>query len=89
MTTQEITAKFLKERHVFDNGDRGTVIVGSILLIDEPKPFTIGIKGPAAPGELRENQTYVFAGSHTSYTNKRTGLEEKQFAFTSFTRPEP
>ncbi len=89
MTTQEITAKFLKERMVFDNGDRGCVIIGNALLVDEPKPFVIGIKGPASPGELRENQTYVFAGSHTSYRNKRTGLDEKQFAFTSFTRPEP
>lgn len=89
MTTMEIKAKFLKERMVFDNGDRGSVIIGSVLLVEEPKPFVIGIKGPAVPGELRENQTYVFAGSHTSYTNKRTGLEEKQFAFTSFTRPEP
>lgn len=89
MTTQEITVKFLKERMVFDNGDRGTVIVGSALLIDEAKPFAIGVKGPAREGELRENQTYILSGSHTSYTNKRTGQIEKQFSFTSFTRPEP
>ena len=89
MTTQEITVKFLKERMVFDNGERGSVIVGSALLIDELKPFAIGVKGPAKPGELRENQTYILNGSHTNYTNKRTGLIEKQFAFTSFTRPEP
>ena len=89
MATQEITIKFLKERMVFDNGDRGTVIVGSALLVEEPKPYVIGIKGPAGQGELRDNQTYRLNGSYSDYTNKRTGICEKQFAFTSFTRPEP
>ena len=103
MSKEEITATFIAERHRFPNDDCDVIIGEARLspsresesgesnqldLDDDDSPF-ITIKGPSLDGELRSNQEYVFFGRWTSYTNKRTGKTEKQFAFNSFVQTTP
>ena len=100
-TKEEITATFISERHRFANDDCDVIIgearlsptreseSGQLDLDDiDDCPF-ITVKGPSLDGELRTGQEYVFFGCWTSYTNKRTGKTEKQFAFNSFVKTAP
>lgn len=83
----EITATFLFERFRFANAD-GDVIIGDAhanSTINGP----VTVKGPAGPNDLRQGLTYLFTGSWTTYKNKRTGVNEKQFAFTGFAEQQP
>lgn len=87
---EEITAVFLGERIRF-----GEVVVGVASIcngnganeIDFLKPTTI--KGPADIDELLPNFIYKFFGRWTTYKNKRTQVEERQFAFDTFHEEHP
>lgn len=57
------------------------------LLLAEPATCTI--KGPADVDELKYGHTYRFYGKWDSYTNRRTGQEERQFHFQTFVRATP
>jgi exodeoxyribonuclease V alpha subunit len=81
----ELTAKFLKDRFRFPNIDMPDNIIADVI---GPKGRT-AIKGPCELGELREGQSYVFFGHWVKYKNKKTGLNEDQFAFTTFVREAP
>lgn len=85
--TEEITAVFERERFRFANAD-GDVIVGEAHCngsINGP----IAIKGPAELDELKPSQTYRFYGRWSSYKNRRTGENEKQFHFDTFAFAQP
>ena len=47
------------------------------------------IKGQANLDELENQQTYRFVGRWTEYTNKRTGITERQFHFQTFVQAAP
>lgn len=84
---EEITAVYLSERFRFANAD------GDVIIADAHANSTINgpitIKGPADLDELKPHQTYRFYGRWSSYKNKRTGVEEKQFHFDTFTFAAP
>lgn len=71
----------------FSNAD-GDTIIGDAWA-NSTLNERITIKGPADVDELRHNHDYRFLGKWTSYTNKRTGVTEKQFAFNSFVVVQP
>lgn len=83
---EEITAVFTGERHRFENPD-GDVIIGDARLPDDGR--IIAVKGQADIDELSNDLSYRFYGHWTSYRNKRTGLEEQQFAFQTFVKNQP
>lgn len=86
---EEITAIFRSERFRFSNAD-GDVCIGDATLVDGDKlNGMVAIKGPWDVDELRQSQTYRFYGHWSSYKNTRTGIEEKQFHFSTFTQAEP
>lgn len=85
---QEIEARYHGERFRF-----GSCFVGDAHLcngsIQSAKAAGvlqqfIAIKGDAEPDELSRDATYRFYGRWSSYTNRRTGLTEKQFHFQTF-----
>lgn len=92
----EITGQFTRERFRFEN-DNGDVIVGDV----ECRPADddssekragasrVAVKGPAQIGELASGIEYRFFGRWVSYKNKRTGKDQKQFAFNSFCKTTP
>lgn len=84
---QEITATYLTERFRFANSD-GDVVIASAWANSDINA-EIAIKGQADVDELIRDQTYRFYGRWTTYKNKRTGQEEKQFAFDSFVIQQP
>lgn len=89
---EEITAKFLKERYRFENDDCDVIIGEASMQVPFDDTFitdVFGVKGPALLDELRTGQEYVFYGKWTSYTNRRSGTTERQFAFTSFVQTAP
>ncbi len=93
----ELTAVYLGERHRFANAD-GDVVVADCRIVGvafgERPPEINGAKivtfrGEASDGELKFNATYRFFGKWSSYTNRRTGISETQFHFSSFTEAAP
>ncbi len=96
---EEITAIYVAERFRFSNADGDVVIAecrpvnGSVaslpLEADQFGTGSISVKGKADLDELQPHQTYRFYGRWSEYTNKRTNLVEKQFAFQTFIRAEP
>lgn len=84
---QEITATYLSERHRFANADGDVVIASAFANSDINAEITI--KGQADLDELRRDQTYRFYGRWTSYKNRRTGTDERQFFFQSFVIQQP
>jgi exodeoxyribonuclease V alpha subunit len=84
---QEITATYLGEKFRFSNAD-GDTIIGRAWMNGEVSD-EIAIKGQADVDELQTEQEYRFYGQWTSYKNKRTGEQEKQFAFSSFVLQAP
>lgn len=89
---EEIAAIFLEQRFRFENPD-GDVIVGIARLdvpADDPQAGrVISIKGQADVDELTPYLSYRFYGRWTSYTNRRTKVEEQQFAFETFVKNQP
>jgi exodeoxyribonuclease V alpha subunit len=83
----EISATYIRERMRFPNADCDVVIVDAHANSDING--VVALKGPAEQDELQPDQTYRFYGHWTSYKNKRTGNEEKQFAFQSFVLETP
>lgn len=95
---EEISAIFLRERIRFDEE---SVVVecqptnGTAALFPEngngihnaPHQFTIKLKAEA--DELTPRLTYRFYGHWTTYKNKRTGDEERQFDCKTFVRSQP
>lgn len=97
--TCEIVGKFEGTRIVFDN-PQGSTLVGSIRLAPASKSIAaehgvedidapLGIKGEATRTDLQERSTYRFLGSFTTYFNKRTRENEKQFHFRTFVQHVP
>lgn len=90
--TIEIKAVFIRERIRFDGSD---TIIGDIRLVETPQNgFVFGdhplsIKGEANIDQLRPLGTYLFYGSWSKYTNKRTSQTENQFRFVSFVESQP
>lgn len=94
---EEITAIYLGERHRFANAD-GDTIVGDARIVADPSSDgdvdtssgrMISVKGQADIDELSSYLSYRFYGRFTSYTNRRTGIEEEQFHFQSFVKNQP
>lgn len=83
----EISATYIRERMRFPNADCDVVIVDAHANSDING--VVALKGPADLDELQPHLTYRFYGRWTSYKNKRTGIEEKQFAFQSFVLEAP
>jgi len=88
-TLIEITGKYLRERHRFENEGSGDIIVADIHCNgDGENPpeaaGNISVKGAADHGELIAGIKYRFYGRWRSYKNKRTGKSEQQFSFNSF-----
>lgn len=83
----EITATYLGERFRFANADGDTIIGDAYLNSGENREVTI--KGQADLDELLADQEYRFYGRWTKYKNKRTNIEEDQFAFLSFVLQQP
>lgn len=88
---EEITARYLRERMRFENnaGDGGGDTVIAEVWVNSTTNAAVTIKGQADIDELREDQTYRFYGRWSNYKNKRTGLTEKQFHFSSFVADKP
>jgi len=93
----ELTAVYLGERHRFANAD-GDVVVANCRIVgvafgERPPEIngatTVTFRGEASDGELKFNATYRFFGKWSSYTNRRTGISETQFHFSSFTEAAP
>jgi hypothetical protein len=92
--TIELIGRYESERFRFDNADGSSVVIGSIKLHNGSKDIAseYGIADPHSSlsikgdddHELKPSSTYRFLGSFSSYTNKRTGLAEKQFHFSTF-----
>ena len=82
--TVELTAVFQKERHVFQDGTPQRCIIGEASQKDGACTNTITIKGECQPKDLLPNVEYRFAGQWK--THPKYG---EQFAFSSFTEPEP
>ncbi|MEL7335881.1 MAG: helix-hairpin-helix domain-containing protein, partial [Planctomycetota bacterium] len=78
--SQEIIARYEGDRVTFDNADGSVMTIGNAWIAGD----VVGVKGTTDRDELRVGQTYRFFGSWTTYLNKRTGIQEKQFAFRSF-----
>jgi exodeoxyribonuclease V alpha subunit len=79
----ELTAKFLGERRVFNNGDESRVIIGDAELADG-NFSRITIKGDAAESALTPGMTYRFYGygkTHHKYGD--------QFIFSDFVAEQP
>lgn len=91
--TVELTARFEAERYRFANAD-GVVIIGAVKLVGESKSIARdhGIEDPyghmAIKGELTDplepGSTYRFLGTFSNYTNRRTGIVEKQLHFRTY-----
>lgn len=91
--TIEIVGRYDGERFSFAS-DAGNVIIGSVRLQGESKEIAsqYGIKDPYGSvtikgdddGTLEPMKTYRFIGSFSTYTNRRTGLEDRQFHFRTF-----
>ena len=88
----ELSAIYDSERFRFDNAD-GDVVIADAKLVNGSAPASadpwITIKGKADLDELKRNHTYRFYGKWTNYTNKRSGITEKQFHFQTFVEAEP
>jgi len=79
MRNRELTGRFLKERHVFGEGERRTII-GDVMVGKEKHV----VRGYAPEGELQAGMTYRFFGypkTHPQYG--------PQFQFSSFTTERP
>lgn len=83
----EITGTYLNEKFRFSNPDGDTIIAE--IWCNSDINDTITIKGQADLDELQADQEYRFYGRWTTYKNRRTGDEERQFHFSSFVRQQP
>jgi exodeoxyribonuclease V alpha subunit len=84
----EITATFQNEKLRFENSD-GDTIIGEVRIIEGESSQVVAIIGKADRGELQQHLAYRFYGHWTEYRNKRTGKNEKQFAFKTFVASQP
>lgn len=75
----ELVATILNERHRFENPSGDTVIMSGI-----NGKGSVTVKGTADELGPHVDGTYRFYGSWSSYRNKYTGKDEKQFTFKSF-----
>ncbi len=91
--TIELTARYEAERFRFENPD-GTMIIGMVKLQGDSKSIArehgvtdphgqLAIKGELTD-ELEPGNTYRFLGTFSNYTNRRTGLTEKQLHFRTY-----
>jgi hypothetical protein len=97
--TIELTGRYEGEKFRFNNADGSSIVVGSIKLCNGSKELAseYGINDPYGSlsikgddnNELMPSSTYRFLGSFSSYTNRRTGLTEKQFHFSTFVNHVP
>lgn len=97
----ELKATYTRQSFRFEN-EAADVIVGAIDLVDgvseelAAKVDELGdkfggysIKGPLDSDELQANHTYLFYGKWTTYSRKRDGLTELQFAFQTYVETQP
>jgi len=88
---EEITAVFLRERIRFDEESviaECQVVNGSReLLGDFESSFSVKLRAEA--NDLVQQLTYRFYGRWSSYKNKRTGKEERQFDAQTFVHSQP
>jgi hypothetical protein len=82
----EIQAKWLGERHRFGETIIGCVHLDehSLKLLEDGSSHMLTVKGPLLSQELELRQWYRFFGKWTKYKNKRTGVTETQFEFSTF-----
>ncbi len=85
---EEITAIYLGERFRFENPD-GDVIIGYARDEADASGQEMAIKGQADHGELTAYLSYRFYGRWSNYTNRKSGIEEKQFHFQTFVKNQP
>lgn len=77
---EEIEATFVAQRYRFDQ-----CMIGEVEVPANGKPaYYLTIKGDADQDELASGQRYRFYGRFSSYRNKRSGKEKKQFHFQTF-----
>lgn len=81
----EIIATPTSERFRFNNPGDDVVIMSARCEVDGKKQM-ISIKGPTEGREPTIGLPYRFYGTWGTYTNRRTGQNEKQFSFRSFVR---
>lgn len=91
--TIEIVGRYEGERFSFAS-EIGSVVIGSVRLQGESKDLAAeyGVKDPYGSvtikgdddGTLEPMKTYRFIGHFSNYTNRRTGIEERQFHFRTF-----
>jgi len=79
MTNSELTAVFDFEKIRFSNDGGDTVIC----LVIDPASETYTVKGVEPDGGFHKQRAYRFFGHWSDYKNRRTGLTEKQFSFSS------
>lgn len=86
----EISGKWIGERFRF-----GDVVIGVIHLDDQSlaiarenglseDELSLSVKGPVIGENLEDRQWYRFFGKWTKYKNKRSGIIETQFEFSTF-----
>ncbi len=86
---EEITAVYLRERIRFDAESaivECRAVNGSVASAGEQ---AFSVKTKAEVDDLVQQLTYRFYGRWTSYKNKRTGHEERQFDAQTFVRAQP
>jgi exodeoxyribonuclease V alpha subunit len=78
MEQEIITGTFIRERHRFDGNNGGDdTIIGDI----ETNDCYVTVKGRCFGPHPISMRSYRFYGNWIKYTNKRTGIEERQFAW--------
>lgn len=82
----EIIATPSHERHRFHNSDGDVAIFSAVVDGAEAEAADVSLKGPADDNEPALQLPYRFYGRWTNYKNKRTGITEKQFAYSSMIR---
>lgn len=97
--TVEIIGRYEGERFRFNNPGGDSVIIGSVRLVNGSKEIAQehGVKDPHGSLSIKGTEdetlepysTYRFLGTFSNYTNKRTGIAEKQFHFRTFVRHVP
>ena len=89
---QEISVVYDREKFRFENAN-GDMIIAEARLVNgsadgKTDPW-VTIKGNAEVDELTRGSSYRLYGKFVSYTNKRSGRTEKQFAFQTFVESQP
>ncbi len=81
---REVTGTFLRERFAFESGDNRTIIADI-----QTADGSLTVKGDGAEGEFAPGLEYRFYGHFTEYHNRKSGLNERQFRFSTYVVNEP